>query len=150
MAKTFTTQRELVKYLLDYCYDHRNPKAFWLSRKFDVVDSDGNAIEVSFVFDRDCWLQTVKWHEDKAVKASATPPQKRPYTLYETSFVDCYGQSFATNAEVVEHLKAHPSVKYTLTKDGCPDRPWVWFDETDGVLVYDGKKYVPPNKEKKL
>lgn len=138
--RTFQTQRDLVKHLLDLCYDDRRPNAFYLTRTFDVIDSLGNAIEVAFYFDRDEWLKSVKWSETKAATASAPP--KMPYTLYETTFVDCCGQKFATNAEVAAHLKKNPRVKYTLKKDGCPDRPWVWYDDADGVIIYDGKKYA--------
>lgn len=135
--RTFQTQRELVKHLLDLCYDDRRPNAFYLSRTFDVIDSLGNAIEVAFYFDRDEWLKSVKWSETKAATASAPP--KMPYTLYATNYVDCYGEKFATNEDVMEYLKQHEGEKFTLQKDGG-DRLWVQYQ--DGILIYDGKTYA--------
>lgn len=137
--KTFDRQRDMVKALLDVCYDQRRPNAFYLSRSFDIIDSDGNGYTLSYRFDRDEILQAVKFELTSTAQQTAAKTTPKPYTLYATNYVDCCGEKIATNEDVMEYLKQHEGEKFTLQKDGG-DRLWVQYQ--DGILIYDGKKYA--------
>lgn len=129
------TQKELINFLYDYCFAHRNPQAFYLSRTFYVVDTiGGKSYDVSLTFNRDEILTNFKF---KPITVNNNRPTlHHPYRLFATNFVDCFGQSFDTNKQVVDYLKAHEGERYTLSVNNG-ERVWTWFE--DGLLWYDGK-----------
>lgn len=131
------TQKGLINYLYDYCFEHRNPKAFYLSRTFHVVDAiGGKSYYVSLTFDRDEILTNVKFTPINV--NNDRPTLHHPYRLFSTNFVDCEGLYFDTNTQVFEYLKAHEGKKFTLQINGG-ERVWTWYE--DGLLWYGNKSY---------
>lgn len=135
-SKHFDKQRDLVKFLIDECYDRRRPNYFNISRDFDVVSDDGRAFTVALKFDNNEILYKMLWIEESPKKENRIAAAPHKYILYATNFVDSSGERLATNTEVVAFLKKHAGTKYTLSVDGG-ERIWTWY--ADGLLYYGDK-----------
>ena len=135
-SKHFDKQRDLVKFLIDECYDRRRPNCFNISRDFDVVSDDGRAFTVALKFDNNEILYKMLWIEESSNTENRIAAAPNKYILYATNFVDSDGERFATNTEVVAFLEKHAGTKYTLSVDGG-ERIWTWY--ADGLLYYGDK-----------
>lgn len=135
-SKHFDKQRDLIKFLIDECYDRRRLNCFNISRNFDVVSDDGRAFTVALKFDNNEILYKMLWIEETPKIGNRLAPSPSKYILYATNFVDNDGERFATNTEVVKYLKDHAGIKYTLSVDGG-ERVWTWY--ADGLLWYGNK-----------